>query len=83
MAEWDDPGLPIKLNPCSNGEFAPPPASELVREAVRRARQMCDENARRIGMDRRAFLKTSMGAATTLFALAACSDDEARSNSGG
>ena len=86
MAEWewdDDPGLPIKLNPCSNGEFAPPPASELVREAVRRARQMCDENARRIGMDRRAFLKTSMGAATTLFALAACSNDEANSNSGG
>ena len=34
MAEWDDedPGLPIKLNPCSNGEFVPEPPTPLVRE---------------------------------------------------
>jgi len=82
----DDPGLPIKLNPCSNGEFAPQPPSEVVREAVRRARRACDENARRIGMDRRQFLLSSMGAATTLIALAACSsesDDSSGNDSGG
>jgi uncharacterized protein len=79
----DDPGLPIKLGPCSNGEFAPPPTTELVREAVRRARRLCEENARRIGMDRRDFLFTSMGAATTLFALAACSDEQSGGRSGG
>jgi uncharacterized protein len=79
----DDPGLPIKLEPCSNGEYVPPPVSAVVREAVRRARRMCDENARRIGMDRRDFLYTSMGAATTLFALAACSSDSNGGRSGG
>jgi uncharacterized protein len=76
----DDPGLPIKLGPCSNGEFAPRPPTAVVREAVRRARRMCDENARRIGMDRRDFLLTSMGAATTLFALSACSSDSSQSS---
>jgi len=75
MAKSNDPGLPIKLDPVSNGEYAPPPASEVVREAQRRARLMCDENARRIGMDRRRFLLSAMGAATTLYALAACGDD--------
>lgn len=79
----DDPGLPIKLGPCSNGEFAPQPPTELVREAARRARRLCEENARRLGMDRRDFLLTSMGAATTLFALAACSSEESGGRSGG
>ena len=79
----DDPGLPIKLGPCSNGEFSPQPTTELVREAVRRARRQCDENARRLGMDRRDFLLTSMGAATTLFALAACSSEQSGGRAGG
>jgi predicted TIM-barrel fold metal-dependent hydrolase len=76
----DDPGLPIKLGPCSNGEFPPPAPSAVVREAVRRARRLCDENARRLGMDRRDFLLTSMGAATTLFALSACSSESSRAS---
>src|SRR5918992_1494068 len=66
-----DPGLPIKLGPCSNGEYTPPPTSEVVREAVRRARAMCDDNARLLQMDRRRFLLSSMGAATTLAVLSA------------
>ena len=40
MARDDDPGLPIKLGPCSNGEFVPPPPTPLVREAARRARTL-------------------------------------------
>lgn len=76
MAAKDmDPGLPIKLDPVSNGEYAPIPATAMVREAQRRARQMCEDNARRIGMSRRRFLLSSMGAATTLAALAACSSE--------
>ena len=70
-----DPGLPIKLHPCSNGEFEPPPATEVVREAVRRARLASDENARRTGMSRRQFLRSACGAATTLAVLAACSKE--------
>jgi hypothetical protein len=75
-----DPGLPIKLNRCSNGEFVPPPPSPVVREAVRRARADADRNARRIGMSRRRFLLSSMGAATTLLALSACSDESTRAS---
>jgi uncharacterized protein len=78
-----DPGLPIKLGPCSNGEYTPPPTSEMVREAVRRARAMCDDNARRVGMDRRRFLLSSMGAATTLAALGACAFESSGGRSGG
>ncbi|HYD09136.1 MAG TPA: hypothetical protein VEA78_03455, partial [Acidimicrobiales bacterium] len=72
----DEVGLPIKLGPCSNGEFVPPPPTPLVREAARRARAQCDENARRTGMSRRDFLLSAAGAATTLSVLAACADDE-------
>jgi predicted TIM-barrel fold metal-dependent hydrolase len=78
-----DPGLPIKLNPCSNGEFAPRPATPATREAVRRARASCDDNARRLGMDRRAFLRTSMAAATTLMAVSACADESSGGRAGG
>jgi predicted TIM-barrel fold metal-dependent hydrolase len=74
-AERHDDGLrlPIKLGPCSNGEFAPPPPSPLVRRAVLLARETCDEAARRLGMSRRDFLRTSMASAATLLALGSCS----------
>ena len=76
----DDPGLPLKLDQvCSNGECAPVPPSPLVREAARRARLLSDENARRLGMDRRDFLVSSMGMATALWALGACSSDDSSS----
>jgi uncharacterized protein len=72
----DEPGLPIKLGACSNGEFAPPATSPSVRRAVLLARRTCDDAARRLGMSRRDFLRTSMASAATLLALGACSDDE-------
>jgi predicted TIM-barrel fold metal-dependent hydrolase len=70
-----EPGLPIKLAPCSNGEFAPLPPSLRLRRAVRLARATCDDAARRLGMTRRDFLRTSMASAATLLAIGACSDD--------
>lgn len=76
--EDEDPGLPIKLGPCSNGEYAPRPLSPVVQEAVGRARDDCDRNARRTGVSRREFLLSVCGAATTLLALNACSSEEAR-----
>jgi uncharacterized protein len=76
--EDEDPGLPVKLNPCSNGEFVPERPTALVREAVRRARQDAAVNARRLGMSRRRFLLSSLGTATTLAAISACARDEAR-----
>jgi hypothetical protein len=70
-----DPGLPIKLGPCSNGEFDPVAPTARLRHAVHLAHEACDSAARRIGMSRRDFLRTSMASAATLLAIGACSDD--------
>lgn len=85
MARWEDedPGLPIKLHPCSNGEFVPPPASPVVREAARRAREEAERTARRLGLSRRRFLLSSMGAATTLAALSACTKEATQATAPG
>ncbi len=72
-AEPPDPGLPIKLEPCGNGEFVPRPPTPLAREVIRRANEAVERNARRLGLSRRQFLRTSMGAATCLTVLGACS----------
>ncbi|HZP29683.1 MAG TPA: amidohydrolase family protein [Acidimicrobiia bacterium] len=76
----DDPGLPVKFGPCSNGEFDPQPLSPVVSETIRRARADCDRNARRTGMSRRTFLRSLCGVATTLLALNACSGEATRAS---
>jgi len=78
-----DPGLPIKFGPCSNGEFVPPPLTAVEREAIRRARRDCEENARRVGMTRATFLRSLCGAGTTLLALQGCAGESARRVLGG
>ena len=75
--------LPILLDPASSDEYRPLPLSPMVREARRRAWQDAADNARRVGLSRRDFLRTSMGAATVLLALGACSKDEAGGRAGG
>jgi uncharacterized protein len=79
--DWrdEDPGLPIKLGPCSNGEYDPEPLPPVLVETIRRAREECERNARRLGMTRRQFLLSMMGAATTLLALDACTREETSS----
>ena len=79
----DDPGLPIKLGPVSNGEFLPQPLGPTVTEAVRLAREQCDRAARKLGMDRREFLKTATAAAITLFFLDRTSAAAAAERGGG
>ena len=76
-----DPGLPLKLWPCSNGEYLPPPLDELRAEAMRRARAAADHHARRHGWSRRRFLLSSAGMASGLAALQACSDERSASES--
>jgi predicted TIM-barrel fold metal-dependent hydrolase len=75
-----DPGpeLPIKLGPASNGEFVPQPLGPVEREAIRRTRLEAEHHARRLGMSRRAFLRTVGGAALMLGMLGACHDEERR-----
>ena len=60
--------LPIKLDSTSNGEFAPIPLDARQKEANRRARLEAADNAKRLGMSRRAFLVSVCGAASTLLA---------------
>jgi predicted TIM-barrel fold metal-dependent hydrolase len=75
-----DPGLPLKLWPCSNGEFVPPAIDELRAEAMRRARVAVDDHARRHGWSRRRFLLSSAGMVAGLAALESCSRDRSRSS---
>src|SRR5437764_14176413 len=66
----EDPGLPIKFGPCSNGEYDPEPRlPRVLRETLARAREDCDHTARRLGMSRRESLLSPTGAATTPLAL--------------
>jgi predicted TIM-barrel fold metal-dependent hydrolase len=85
MAEMrDDEGeehLPIDLGPVSNGEYFPVAPSPVARETVRRTREAVDAQARRLGMSRRSFLRSSMATATMLLVLDACSSEE-RANRG-
>src|SRR3990170_145626 len=72
-----DPGLPIKFGPCSNGEYVPAPLTAVEREAIRRARRDCEDNAKRLGVSRATFLRSICGAATTLLALEGAAPDAA------
>ncbi|MCC2682993.1 MAG: amidohydrolase 2 [Nitrosospira multiformis] len=60
--------LPIKLDPTSNGEFAPVPLSPANLAANRLAHEAADTNAKRTGVSRRHFLISACGAASTLLA---------------
>lgn len=72
MADSIDPEgrrLPIKLDTATNGEYAPLPLPEPVRKAKRLAHAEATAIARKLGLTRRAFLKSACGAAATLLAL--------------
>ena len=84
MTQGYDPDggrLPIKVDSTSNGEFVPILLNVRQREANRLARQRAVENAGRMGMDRRAFLVSACGAASTLLAFNAV--NAAAGNRGG
>jgi uncharacterized protein len=60
--------LPVKVDTASNGEFAPRPLTLAARAANALAQQRVDMAAAHTGLDRRAFLTSSMGVAATLLA---------------
>ena len=71
MAYQHDPDgarLPIKVDSTSNGEFVPIPLDKRKRFANRLAHRRGTENAKRLGLDRRSFLVSTAGAASTLLA---------------
>lgn len=61
--------LPIKLDSTSNGEYTPQPASPLLRHVVRTAHELARDHARRLGLSRRDFLRSTAGSATVLLAM--------------
>ncbi len=76
MGRRDDPDLPIRFHPVSNGEYAPLPRSALIDETLRRTLDLAADNARRANVSRRAFLRSASGMATLLTTLAACSREQ-------
>jgi uncharacterized protein len=76
----DDDGLelPIKLGPCSNGEYDPVPLGTVAREAMRRTRLDAESHARRLRLPRRSFLRSVGGAALMLMTLDACHHEATR-----
>ena len=65
----DGTRLPIKVDSTSNGEFAPIPLTKRNALANRVAMERATHHAERRGIDRRAFLVSSCGAASTLLAM--------------
>jgi hypothetical protein len=61
--------LPVKLDTTSNGEYAPIPLEPVHREARAHAMQAATTNARRLGLQRREFLVSACGVATSLLGM--------------
>lgn len=67
----------MKIDAATNGEFAPIPLGPEHHRAHRLALEAATRNAKRLGMDRRSFLVSAAGAASTLLAF-----NEAHAGSG-
>ncbi len=65
----DGTRLPIKIDRTSNGEYEPPRLTRRQKLARALAHDAASENARRLGLSRRAFLVSAAGAASTLYAV--------------
>jgi uncharacterized protein len=60
---------PIPSRIASNEEFVPPPQSKQQKQFEARLKAIADKEAKRQGLDRRAFLKTGSGMAAALVAM--------------
>ena len=68
-AETASADTPIPTQIVSNGEYLPPPQSELQKRVERRTMELADENGKRLGLDRRKLLRTSCGMAAAFLAM--------------
>jgi predicted TIM-barrel fold metal-dependent hydrolase len=60
--------LPIKLDSTSNGEFVPVPLSGFNRAANELAHEFASQNSKKLSLEKRQFLVSACGAASTLLA---------------
>jgi predicted TIM-barrel fold metal-dependent hydrolase len=83
----DEPlASPVPFRAGSNGEFAPPPASEADRQAEEAYRRLVEDNARRLGVSRRDFVTSACGTAGALLMINqayGCGKNSGRSGGGG
>ncbi len=66
MKDDDYPRLPVKIDSTSNGEYRPLILGPTLQRANELAVQRLSDNARRSGLNRRHFLNSLCGVATTL-----------------
>lgn len=77
--------LPIAFVPCSNGEMPPPAPTERDRKAIELYVRIADENAKRMGLSRRDFVRSACGMATALGVMNlayGCGSDESGTGGG-
>ena len=68
-AETASTDTPIPTQIVSNGEHLPAPQSEVQKRFEQRTLELADENGKRLGLDRRKFLRTSCGMAAAFLAM--------------
>src|SRR5260370_22256288 len=68
-AETASADTPSPTQIVSNGEYLPPPQSEIQKRVERRTMELADENGKRLGLDRRKFLRTNCGMAAAFLAM--------------
>ena len=68
-AEEASAATPIPTQIVSNGEYLPPRQSATQKKVERRIVELADANAKRLGLNRRQFLRTSCGMAAAFVAM--------------
>jgi predicted TIM-barrel fold metal-dependent hydrolase len=68
-AETASAATPIPTQIVSNGEYLPPPQSEVQKRVEQRIFELADTNGKRLGLSRRQFMQTSCGMAAAFLAM--------------
>jgi uncharacterized protein len=68
-AETASAATPIPTQIVSNGEYLPPPQSEIQKRVERRIFELADTHGKRLGLTRRQFMRTSCGMAAAFLAM--------------
>src|SRR5947209_18064953 len=68
-AETASAATPIPTQIVSNGEYFPPKQSETQKRVEQRMLELADTNAKRLGLSRRQFMRTSCGMAAAFLAM--------------
>src|SRR5438128_9181722 len=68
-AETVSAATPIPTQIVSNGEYLPPPQSQTQKRLERQILELADTNAKRLGLSRRQFMRTSCGMAAAFLAM--------------